>query len=917
MGRIPILTASVVLMMLPALRAETQAPIDRRFSGNGSQDVPQFRRHVVPLLAVLGCDKAGCHGSFGGRGGMQLSLFGYDPSIDYANLTDKENPRVDTEFTTDSLMLEKPTLHLPHGGGKRLEVGSWQYRVLLRWIEGGAKPVPRNHPALTRLDVTPKEIVFRKKGDVRKLRAVAYWADGSAEDVTPLCRYNVNNSQIANVDAAGKLTAVGAGDTNVVVTYDMAIVAVPVMRPVSRLIGERYPRVPTPTAVDKLVVRKLRKLGIVPSELSTDAEFLRRVELDLTGSLPTPREVTAFLSDESPGKRARKIDELLESSAYAAWWTTRLCDITGNNSDALSNVTPARGQASQEWYDWIYKRVKDNTPYDKLVAGIVLGTSREPGESYAAYCKAMSDFSRANGVRGRGRTGAKTAIGHDGFADRESMPYYWARRTFRKPTDRAVGFAYSFLGIHIQCAQCHKHPFDQWTQSDFKQFAGFFSNIRFGTNPAARSTYNSMMVDLGLKGQRGGDLRRALPRLLRDGKTVPYKEVFAFKVRPLPKSRGRKRRRRRRGPGARRAKLLAGADVDLTQYDDARQPLMEWLHGAGKERFARAFVNRVWAAYFNRGIVEPTDDLSQANPPCNKPLLDYLTTGFIQHGYNMKWLHRQIAGSRTYQLSWKPTETNRRDQRNFSHAIPRRLPAEVAYDALAQATASDTEIEKMHRDVSGRAIAIPGAGRRNVRNRQAAFGLSVFGRSTRDKNCDCDRSSDTTLLQTIYLQNDRDVLTMVDRRQGSWLAEVAAKTGLRYQPAIRPLNKGRSRKRPANYNRTVRKLTARLKALRKAGKRKAAVKVQRQLANYTKRFGRAANPRRSSSVGNAGSGTHLAAATRNQIVRGTYLRTLSRYPTDEELARARKYIDDDTDPINGVRGLLWALLNTKEFIVNH
>jgi len=284
----------------------------------------------------------------------------------------------------------------------------------------------------------------------------------------------------------------------------------------------------------------------------------------------------------------------------------------------------------------------------------------------------------------------------------------------------------------------------------------------------------------------------------------------------------------------------------------------------------------------------------------------------------MKWLHREIAGSRTYQLSWKPTETNRRDQTNFSHAIPRRLPAEVAYDALAQATASDTEIAKMHRDLSGRAISIPGAGRRNLRNRQAAFGLSVFGRSTRDKNCDCDRSTEPSLLQTIYLQNDRDVLTLIDRRQGSWLAEVAGKLGLRYQPTVRPVSQRKFRKRPANYTRVVKKLKARVAALRKAGNRKTATKLQRQLALYQQRF---APPKRKQHqiAGTTGSqnGERIAKVSATEIVRQTYLRTLSRYPTDEELARARKYIDGSTGPINGVRGLLWALVNTKEFIVNH
>jgi len=255
-----------------------------------------------------------------------------------------------------------------------------------------------------------------------------------------------------------------------------------VLRPVSDRVGSNYPNTPTPTKIDQHVVTKLRKLGVVQSGLSTDAEFLRRVSLDLTGTLPSPKEVQAFVADRSSNKRQKKIDDLLKSPAYAAWWTTKLCDFTGNNEQALNNVSPVRGAASQEWYDWIHQRVKNNQPYDKIVEGIVLATSRNKGESFEEYCKNMSDLYRK---------GSKTS-----FADRETLPHYWARRNFRRPEERAIGFAYTFLGIRIQCAQCHKHPFDRWTKDDFAQFQGFFASTTTGIRD--RDAYNAMMKKLGV-----------------------------------------------------------------------------------------------------------------------------------------------------------------------------------------------------------------------------------------------------------------------------------------------------------------------------------------------------------------------------------------------------------------------------------
>ena len=355
--------AIVAMVAMPTMAANNVAKsIDQRFAAKDAKEVPDFQRHVVPLISRLGCNGRACHGSFQGKGGFRLSLFGYDFKADLDSLMDKKSPRISVQTPAESMILNKPTDEDIHEGGKRFAKGGWEYRVFRNWIEGGAKFDHQNLAKLDKLEITPSEVLFTKKGEVKRLKVVAVWADGSREDVTKLSRFKTNSGQVAKVDADGNITANESGDTHIVVAYDKAVVPIPVIRPLTDLVGKKYPDVPAPTNIDKHVVGKLRKLGVVPSDLASDAEFLRRASLDLTGTLPTAEEVRQFLADRSANKRAKKIDELLESPAYAAWWTTKLCDYTGNNDQQLNNVSPVRGRAGQEWYDWIYTPVAKKVP---------------------------------------------------------------------------------------------------------------------------------------------------------------------------------------------------------------------------------------------------------------------------------------------------------------------------------------------------------------------------------------------------------------------------------------------------------------------------------------------------------------------------------------------------------------------------
>jgi hypothetical protein len=614
------------------------------------------------------------------------------------------------------------------------------------------------------------------------------------------------------------------------------------MLPVSDITGARYPLVPTPTKVDELVVAKYRKLGIVPSELCSDAEFLRRASLDVAGTLPTPDEVKAFLDDPSPEKRARKIDELLESPGYAAWWTTRLCDFTGNNAKQIfdEGVPDLNGEFARQWWDWIYQRIARNEPYDKIAAGIILGVGRStPDQSYKDYALEMVSYLR------RERRAD--------FTQRETMPHFWARKNVQKPEDRALAFAHAFLGVRIECAQCHKHPFDQWTKTDYVQFQQFFEPLRYDSNIRRGEDVNFVTVTKEVRAAAGSDgamqMRSAasaeVRRRIDAGEIIPIHEVYVA----TRKRRGTTARQNAQAYSGRvlTPKLLGGDTVLLSDFADPREPLVEWLRNPENPFFARAFVNRVWASYFHRGLIEPVDDINLANPPVNAELMEYLVSDFVTHGYDIKRLHRLILNSDTYQRSWRPNDSNEQDDRNFSRFVVRRLPAEVLLDAITIATAPRDLQTTLSRDVAKRQIgpnvAAFGLGENFAGRNVPDYALSIFGKPAREANCDCERAVAPTLLQALYMRNDPEVLARLESKRAeapAWINEL----------------------REAN--------------------RSAALPPQRL----------------------------------DEIIAEVFLRTVSRPPTTAEVQQARADIAAASDQIDGVRDLLWTMINTREFMLN-
>ncbi len=901
----------------PATQAIVSAPLSERFVKADAKDVPDFQRHVVPLMGRLGCNGRACHGSFQGRGGFQLSLFGYDFQGDHQALLDEQSGRVDLDDIEESLILSKPTDADLHEGGKRYDTGSWQHHVLRRWIESGAKFAADDKlQKLTRLEIQPAEIQFQQHDQSVQLKAFAHWESGIVEDVTELCRFSSNDDAIAEIDQEGHITSGEPGDTHIVVYYDKAVVPVPVLRPVGPLPTEPS-KLTQP--IDQLVQAKLDKLGIIPADRCTDAEFIRRASLDITGILPEAHRVREFLADQSPDKRAKLVDDLLDSPGYGAWWATRFSDWTGNSEAQLNNVLPLRGAATRVWHEWLRTRLDQNVPYDEIIEGIVEANSRNEGESYLEYCQSM--------------TAACQPGNEELFAKREGLPLFWARRNFAKPEDRAIGFAYAFLGVRIECAQCHKHPFDQWSKNDFDEFAKLFGVMRYNQNQVAndaKQERDALLEKLtGGKELKGGDLRKALYAAGREGKVVPFGELLVNtrgitdqqkKQRAAAKKKGRKLPPVNIPEG----KILGQAEPVVLDKDP-RPALMDWLRREDNPFFAKAIVNRIWANYFGAGIVDPTDDMNLANPPSNGPLLDHLASELIAHDFDLKWLHREICNSETYQRGADTNETNKLDRTNFSHHIPRRLPAEVIYDSVVLATGSDAKAAKMRDDIDAMAIA---EGMPRQRN-QAVFALEVFGQSIRETNCDCDRSDSPSLLQSIYLRNDAEMHQRLADKDG-WVAQACKSIGV-------PGPKGAVDPKQATLERAAiglkRQLVGRIKQFQKIPEarqekmRQQLNKEHQRVAGKFKQYGFAIpsleelleDPQAwlQADLGPAKPKGGAATASVEDVVQDAYLRTLSRYPDQDEMQTALSFINESEKPADGIQSLLWTLVNTKEFIITH
>jgi hypothetical protein len=764
-----------------------------------------FERHIMGLFGKMGCNSGSCHGSFQGKGGFRLSLFGYDPEKDYAALTREAlGRRINSADPDQSLILLKATGQIKHDGGVRFSKGSWQYEIFRDWIVRGA-PWQKGSGEVASVILNPPEYAFTKPDQTGQLKVRARFADGSEENITPFCDYRINDDAIGEVSALGEISARQGGDTAVIVSYRGQVLPVRVLVPLEPKAGFAYPKVPEVNYIDREVFAKLKRLNIVPSDLAGDAEFLRRVTIDTIGSLPTPDEVREFLADKDPNKRAKKIDALLAHPMHGALWATKFCDITGNNTDLLEQPQNVRQKRSQMWHDWFRKRIAENMPYDQIVEGVLTATSREgmSVEQWLEQTKAFDDQ-------------AMKEFGAP-YAERKTLDLYWRRQQQVAIDQWGQKTAAAFLGVRIECAECHKHPFDRWTQVDYRSYANVFSQVGVGASPEARQEIDSTNKQRN-PGKKGGN------------KQVPLiREVYVGSMSSTGKGKGTPNRplTHPETNEALPAKALGGPEIPTEAGKDPRVALMNWLRSPDNQFFARSFVNRIWGHYFGTGIVDPVDNFSLANPPSNDQLLNALAKDFIEHKFDVRYLERTVLLSRTYQLSSDTNETNKLDKNNYSHSYVRPLMAEVVVDVLNSGLGT-TENFGADAPPNSRAIEV---GSTRVNNQTLNYAFRIFGRSPRTLACDCERSMEPALPQKLFLMTDQNVL-----------------------------NKLRN---------------SRLKDLLASKK------------------------------------------TDEEILDELFLATLTRNANEKEKKRFAEYREVQTNRESAFVDTLWALINTREFILNH
>ncbi len=615
-----------------------------------------FSNDVVQVLTKAGCNVGVCHAKAGGgQKGFQLSLLGFEPLEDYEHLVKEGRGRRLFSGAPDrSLLLMKASGQLPHGGGVRLEPTSEGYALLREWIRQGAPFDSVNEKKLVSFEVQPARGVAKRNTE-QQLQAIAKYSDGSVRDVTAMALYEANDRAMADVNERGLVKVLDlTGNVAVMVRYQGQVsvysASVPLGAPVENLPSSK-------NFVDESVFANLKGLGIPASAVCDDATFLRRVTLDIGGRLPTEEETTAFLASKDEGKRDQLIDELLRSPDYAVFfankWTALLKNRRDDASDTVSNFA---------FHAWVRDSFLANKPYDQFVRELL------------------------------GATG--TVIGNP--------PVAWYKRV-KEPKQQIEDVAQLFLGVRMQCAQCHHHPFERWSQNDYYSLAAFFSQV--GRKPS---------------GTRGEDLifhKRGIATATNIKTAVPLK------------------------PAA-----LGDAIPEIAADEDPRLKLADWMSTKNNPFFAKSLVNRYWKHFYVRGLIEPEDDIRDTNPPTNPALLEALEKHFIASGFDLKDLVRVITQSRSYQLSEVPNEHNIVDRQNYSRYYPRRLQAEVLLDAIDRLAGTQTDFANL--PPGTRAVALPD----NSYNASSQF-LRVFGRPEAESVCECERVQSSSLAQSLHLLN--------------------------------------------------------------------------------------------------------------------------------------------------------------------
>ncbi len=707
-----------------------------------------FVNDIVPILTKSSCNSGGCHAkAVTGQRGFRLSLLGFEPEEDYEHIVKEgKGRRVFRPAPEQSLFLLKAANIMPHGGGKKLDPNSEGYRTIVRWIAQGMPYGSTNDAQLVSIEVSPNRLSMKSKTE-QQLKVIARYSDGSDRNVTRMALYEPNDKSMAETTEEGLIkTSDIPGNVAVMVRYagkvSVSSISIPLGAPVDRL-------PPTKNFIDQHVFANLKQIGVPPSPVCDDATFLRRISLDIAGRLPTTEETQAFLASKENNKRDLAIESLLNSPDYADFFANKWTALLKNKRDDTADIT-----ANFAFHAWMRDSLLANKRYDELVRQIL------------------------------GATG--TIVANPAVA--------WYKRV-KEPTQQLEDVAQLFLGVRMQCAQCHHHPFERWSQQDYYSLSAFFSQV--GRKPTA-------IAD----------------------------EDLIYHKRGIAQTENKKTRLPVKPAG------LGQPTLDIPPDEDPRLKLADWMSEKSNPFFAKSLVNRYWKHFFKRGLIEPEDDIRDTNPATNPELLDALAKHFIESGFDLKAVVRAITQSQTYQLSAFPNEHNAIDSQNFSHYYPRRMQAEVLLDAIDQVTGGKSDFADL--PAGTRAISLPD----NSYNRASPF-LKVFGRPESESVCECERVQSSSLAQSLHLMNASDVKAKLTASNGR--AEQLAKSD-----------------KP--------------------------------------------DPQR---------------------IREIYLAAFSREPAPEEVSIAENYLnqprtDAQGKPLDSLRAkrqgyedLLWAIINTKEFLYNH
>jgi len=759
-----------------------------------------FERHVMGLFGKTGCNNGSCHGSFQGKNGFRLSLFGYEPERDYNAISREiQGRRIDQIDPDASLLLQKAVGAIRHDGAARFSRGSWQYNVMREWIAQGAV-WKKDSGKVVSLSMSPKEYVFVEMGKTAQINVTATFADGSTEDVTPFCDFRVQDDAIATMTITGLISSQKPGDSGLAISYRGNVVSARILVPSVTGKGFQYPKLESVNYIDREVHAKLKPMNVVTPAMSSDLEFIRRLYVDTIGTLPSPDDVRAFLADTRVDKREKKIDEMLAHPLHAALWATKLSDITGNNTDALENPQNQKSARSQMWHDWLRKRVAENVAYDEIVRGILTATSRD-------------DMSPADWLEHVKLNDEMAAKGFESahYAERQSLDLFWRRQAAVPADIWGQKVAAAFMGVRLECAECHKHPTDRWTQADYRSFANIFTQVSLTgfSSPEVKK-----VIDAENLARKNATTK--------NNQVVQIRELYvAMQTRNLmthPETNA-----------ALKPKAPMGPEFEIKAGKDVRADLFDWLKAPDNPFFSRSFMNRMWAHYSGVGLVEPVDDFSLANPPTNARLLDALAKDFTDSKFDIRAMEKRILMSRTYQTSSISNESNRFDKNNFARGYIRPMMAEVMVDVLNAALGVD---EQPGTDVpAGKRIIEIGSSR--FQNASVAYALRIFGRPPRTTACDCERVMEPALPQTLYRMTDSQIL--------------------------------------------------------------------RKLESNTNRIGQLLKAKK----------------TDEEVLNELFLATLTRLPNADEKAAFADHMKSTTNRQAAFIDTMWALINTREFVLNH